>query len=121
MERPASRSAPITSRQSRRRPPPFKPCAASIRRRSYPNSFLRFSKFARRNNLFYERFKPRIAVQSVEQRINFDEPDGITRAILISFSEPAKRRLFVPEAEINEGKAISRYVSLFRQRLQLIA
>src|ERR1700693_5056014 len=61
MERPASRSEPITSRQSRRRPQPCKRCAVSARRRNFLRSFRLF---------FAEFLKSRIAAQLVPIGIN---------------------------------------------------
>src|SRR5881397_1833310 len=96
------------------RPPLCKRCAASVRRRSYPNSFLPFSEFARRNNLFRQRFETRIAAQWVEQRVDSDISYVRTGAILITLFKPAQRLLFVAQAEINEGKAVGCNVTLFR-------
>src|SRR5438876_12006374 len=77
-------------------------CAASAPRRSYPNSFLPFSEFARRHNLFRQRFETRIA----EQRVNSDISYVRTGAILITLFKPAECLLFVAQSKINKGKAV---------------
>ena len=107
---------PWASAQARRhkRPRPCKHCAASARRRSCSFRRDRSLEFRAWNNLFGERFEPRIAAEWVEQRVNSDIAYVRPGAILITLFKPAERLLFVAQSEINKGKAVGCNVTLFR-------
>ena len=78
-----------------------------LKTRDLTSRFGCLCKLPHRNNLFRERFEPRIAAEWVEQRVNSDISYVRTGAILITLFKPAERLLFVAQAKINKGKAVS--------------
>src|SRR5437867_6994878 len=103
--------------QPRKRPQLCKRCAALVRRRNCRSSLFGsgfVSELRSGNNLFRERFEPRIAAQRVEQRVNPDISYVRTGAILVTLFKPAECLLFVAQGKINEGKAVGCNVTLFR-------
>src|SRR6476660_38891 len=105
MEKPASRTGPQASRQSRMRRQPFKHCAASARRRSW-----RFSSFATRNFL-YNRFEARISAQRIEERIGFDELKVGGARVTYSLFQPVQRPVFISKSEIGQGKCVRLHIA----------
>src|SRR5207245_3211263 len=76
-----------------------------LKTRDLTSRFGCLCKLPQRNNLFGERFEPRLAAQWIEQRVDSDISYVRTGAILITLFKPAECLLFVAKAEINEGNA----------------
>src|SRR6476661_454436 len=80
-----------------------KHCAASARRKSCRTSRLCLW----RDHFLHEGFKTRIAVQWIEQVIDFDPADVQTIAFIKTLFEPAQRFLLVVQAEIKKRSPIA--------------
>src|SRR5204863_5960991 len=102
---------PPESRATRRphkRPRLCKRCAVSARRKNYRPSLLCFW----RNDFLYERFKTRIAVQRIEQWIDLDPANVGAVAFLEILFEPAKRFIFIVQAQIKQSAQVANYLAL---------
>src|SRR6267154_382579 len=84
--------------------------AASAPRRSSRSSLLCF--WLRRNDFLHQRLETRIAVQRIEQWIYFDPADVGAVTFLETLFEPAQRFIFIVQAEIKQGAAVSNHFAV---------
>src|SRR5439155_7021345 len=110
MERLASRPGSTAKPPLHKLPRPCKHCAASAPRRSSRSSLLCF--WLPRNDFLHQRFETRIAVQRIEQWIDFDPADVGAVTFLETLFEPAQRFIFIVQAEIKQGAAVSNHFAV---------
>src|SRR6266511_3319345 len=88
-------------------------CAASARKRS-----CRFSPFWT-NDFLDQRFETRIAMQRIEQWLDFDPADVGAVAFLETLFEPAQRFIFIVQAEIKQGAPVANHLAALAHFIKL--
>src|ERR1700730_16062968 len=120
-ERPGRCPEPAPSRRPNTRLRLCKHCAASARRRSYPNSFLGHgpSKFPRWNNFLGQRFESRIAAQVVEHRVDPDVVNVAAVVLAMSTLQLIHRMVFVAQSKEHQPDTVGVHVACLRLLIKL--
>src|SRR5213594_3203654 len=103
-------------RRPHKRPLRGKHFAASAQRRNSSGS--RPRSVLRRENFCDERVEPRIAAKRIEKRINFDEGEIVSVAIVVSLFQTIYGLIFLTEAEMDHRENVWRYIALLRHFAQ---
>src|SRR5438309_9670638 len=72
-----------------------------------------------RDDLLHERFEARIAVQRIEQWIDFDPADIGAVAFLETLFEPAQRFIFIVQAEIKQSAQVANHLAVLAYLIEI--
>src|SRR6202030_409612 len=91
--------------------------AASFRKRRFRSSLLRLCP--RADDLLHQGLETRIAMEWVEQWIDFDPADIGTVAIFETLFEPAQRLLFVVQAEVEQSTPVGEHLAVLTNLIEI--